>query len=71
MEELIRMAFAEFGAHRLWLDVFEDNARARHLYKSLGFVYEGTLREAARRGTEFCSLHLMSMLDREYAARGR
>jgi RimJ/RimL family protein N-acetyltransferase len=71
MEELIRMAFAEFGAHRLWLDVFEDNARARHLYKSLGFVYEGTLLEAARRGTEFCSLHLMSMLDREYAARGR
>jgi RimJ/RimL family protein N-acetyltransferase len=69
LEEMIRMAFEEFGAHRLWLDVFEDNARARHVYESLGFVYEGTLREAARRGEEYWSLHLMSMLDREYAAR--
>jgi RimJ/RimL family protein N-acetyltransferase len=71
LEELIRMVFEEFGAHRLWLDVFDDNARARHVYESLGFVYEGTLREAARRGNEYFSLHVMSMLDREYAARAR
>ncbi|MFZ0743205.1 MAG: GNAT family N-acetyltransferase [Terracidiphilus sp.] len=38
LEELIRIAFEEFHAHRLFLDVFEDNARARHLYESLGFV---------------------------------
>jgi diamine N-acetyltransferase len=69
LEELMRSAFHEFGAHRLFLDVFEDNARARHLYQSLGFVYEGTLREAALRDGEYCTLRLMSVLDREYAAR--
>ncbi len=69
MQELMPMVFEEFGAHRLWLDVCDDNTRARHLYESLGFVYEGVLREAECRDGEFVSLRLMSLLDREYEAR--
>ena len=69
LNELMHIAFDELGAHRLFLDVFEDNARARHLYESLGFVYEGKLREAALRDGKYCTLRLMSVLDREYAAR--
>ena len=68
LEELIRMAFEDFHAHRFFLDVFETNARARHLYESLGFVYEGTLREAALVDGAYHSLCLMSILDREYSA---
>lgn len=68
LRELIRIAFEEFHAHRLFLDVFQDNPRARHLYESLGFVYEGTLREAALRDGQYCNLRLMSLLDCEYAA---
>jgi len=71
LEELMRITFKELGAHRLFLDVFEDNARARHLYESLGFAYDGTLREAALREGQYCTLRLMSLLDREYAARKR
>ena len=70
LSEIIRMAFEEFHAHRLFLDVYEDNARARHLYESLGFVYEGTMRDAARRGETYCNLRLMSMLDEEYEKTG-
>ena len=33
-------------AYRLWLDVLEDNARAKHVYQSTGFVAEGILRGA-------------------------
>jgi RimJ/RimL family protein N-acetyltransferase len=66
LHELMRIAFEDFSAHRLFLDVFEDNARARHVYESLGFVYEGVMREAGERGEQFISLHLMSILDREY-----
>jgi RimJ/RimL family protein N-acetyltransferase len=66
LEELIEKAFEDFKAHRLFLDVFEDNRRARHLYESLGFHYEGVMREAARRGGQYCSLCLMSMLESEY-----
>ncbi len=69
LNELMRMTFEEFGAHRMFLDVYEDNARARHLYESQGFVYEGLMREAGERGGAFISLHLMSMLDREYWAK--
>jgi ribosomal protein S18 acetylase RimI-like enzyme len=69
LAELIRIAFDQFHAHRFFLDVFDDNLRARHLYQSLGFVEEGLLREAALRNGQYCSLRLMSLLDREYAAR--
>lgn len=71
LEELIAIAFEEIRAHRFFLDVYEDNARARHLYENLGLVYEGTLRDAARRENGYCNLLVMSQLDREYAARRR
>jgi len=69
LAEVIRIAFEDLQAHRLFLDVFDDNARARHLYESLGFVYEGTMRDAAFRDGAWHSLHLMSMLEHEYRAR--
>jgi diamine N-acetyltransferase len=66
LREVARMAFEELRAHRLFLDVYEDNARARHLYTSLGFVVEGTMRDAACRDGAWCNLLLMSMLEEEY-----
>jgi RimJ/RimL family protein N-acetyltransferase len=65
---IMEEAFGRLGAHRLYLDLFEDNARAEHLYRSLGFVLEGVAREAERRGSEFRSLKLMSILEHEYRA---
>ena len=59
----------ELHAHRVFLDVFEDNVRAQHLYRSFGFAEEGTMREAAMRDGQYYALVLMSMLDREFAAR--
>jgi diamine N-acetyltransferase len=66
LTDIIRIAFRELGAHRFYLDVFEDNARARHLYESLGFKYEGVMRESAQRDGRWFNLHLMSMLESEY-----
>jgi diamine N-acetyltransferase len=63
---LLKKAFEEYGAHRLWLDVFENNLRAQRLYSSFGFRREGILREAVYRDGEYYSLILMSLLDREY-----
>lgn len=63
-----RLAFEEIGAHRLWLDVFVENERARHVYRSLGFVEEGTMRDCVRIGGRYRSLVLMSMLEAEYRA---
>ena len=64
-------AFGRLQAHRLWLDVKEGNERALHLYKSLGFQYEGKLRECLRsEGGGYESLLVLSILEREYASAG-
>lgn len=46
---VVDWVYAESRCHRLCLEVFTDNARARHVYQSLGFVEEGRLREIVRR----------------------
>ena len=66
LEVAAHKVFVEHRAHRLWLDVFLTNARARHVYKSFGFQEEGQLREAVRRNGSYHSLSLMSMLEHEY-----
>jgi diamine N-acetyltransferase len=63
---LLSQVFDEFGAHRLWLDVFETNLRAQHVYRSVGFQQDGVFREAVLRDGKYHSLLLMSILDREY-----
>lgn len=67
-EQVLRYVFDTLGAHRLSLDVIETNERAARLYASLGFKREGLLREAFRRGEQYRSLILMSLLETEYRA---
>ena len=61
-----RLAFDSLGAHRLWLDVMDHNARAKSLYLSEGFVEEGTLRECIEVDGRRVSLIVLSMLEDEY-----
>ena len=69
LKQVIDLAFTELGANRLWIDVFDDNARARRAYRSAGFQEEGLLREAAlKTNGELGSLVIMSILAREYAS---
>jgi RimJ/RimL family protein N-acetyltransferase len=62
----VEKVFDELSAHRIWLDVFPHNSRARHIYRSVGFVEEGVLRECVKHGDIYRSLVLMSMLESEY-----
>ncbi|MBI1729413.1 GNAT family N-acetyltransferase [Candidatus Acetothermia bacterium] len=63
---LKRVSFEEWNAHRLWLDVMEHNTVAQRLYLSEGFIKEGMLRESLKRGGQYVSLLLMSILEHEY-----
>jgi RimJ/RimL family protein N-acetyltransferase len=63
---LKRYAFEDLNAHRLWLSVKEFNARGRALYRSEGFVEEGTLRECVKGPDSYESVLIMAILDREY-----
>jgi diamine N-acetyltransferase len=65
---LRHFAFAQHGAHRLWLDTYEHNARAQSLYESEGFVREGLLREAVRTDRGYVSLVVYSVLANDDAS---
>ena len=54
-------AFA-VGLHRVELDVYAFNTRARHVYEKLGFVVEGTKREALRFDNGWVDCYVMGLL---------
>jgi len=66
LEKLKSIAFEKMDAHRFWLDVRENNSKAKRLYERCGFVEEGLLRDAALFDGEYVSTYIMSILDREY-----
>ncbi len=70
LRQIMSKSFVDLAAHRLWLDVYTDNERARRTYRALGFVEEGTMRDCIWQGGKFRSLVLMSMLESEYWASG-
>jgi len=58
--------FRDYGAHRVWLDVIPHNERALRVYRELGFVHEGVLREAQIVDGVHESLAIMSILEDEW-----
>ena len=66
LQLLQNLVFDKLKKHRLWLDVFTDNPRAKHVYKSVGFVEEGTKRECIKSGENFRSLIIMSILRQDF-----
>jgi diamine N-acetyltransferase len=71
LAEVAERAFGQHGAHRLFLDVFVNNDRARHVYEAFGFRKEGIMRDAIYRDGVYHSLVLMSLLDNEYRSGSR
>jgi RimJ/RimL family protein N-acetyltransferase len=69
LEAVVDAVFTEGRAHRLGLDLYVDNLRARRAYERLGFREEGVLREAALRDGRFVDLTLMAVLEHERATR--
>lgn len=67
LSELIRLSFEDYGAEKFWLDAFETNARARHVYAACGLQLDGVLREhyPLADGTR-ANLVVMSVLKREW-----
>jgi RimJ/RimL family protein N-acetyltransferase len=51
LTSLTNWVFTNTDATRFWLNVHNDNDRARHVYESLGFVAEGPEVDAERTST--------------------
>lgn len=50
------------GLHRISLEVYAFNPRARHVYEKVGFVHEGTGRDALIFDGEWIDVHFMAIL---------
>lgn len=67
MEAMLGYCFDILGLQRVYLDHYTGNPAAG-LYLSLGFKYEGVLRQNCRKNGILYDVHLMSMLRDEYEA---
>lgn len=62
MSTMIRFAFRELNIHRIELEVFSTNLRAKALYEKLGFKMEGVRRECVFSGGKYIDGIQMSLL---------
>lgn len=58
--EVLESADMWLMLRRIELEVFTDNERAIRLYKSMGFVIEGTQRYAAVKEGKYCDMYMMA-----------
>ena len=65
-EELLRMAFEQFGFNRVYLNVLSANEKAICLYEKCGFKYEGEFRQHLYLKGEYASLKWYGMLREDY-----
>lgn len=64
--KVLKIAFTELNLHRVELEVFSYNPRAKAMYEKAGFKLEGTKRDAIFINNEFHDVHLMSILEKEF-----
>ena len=70
LRAVIDAIFHETDAHRVWLGVFPENARARRTYEAIGFKAEGIARGSAFFGGVHRDELIMSVLRPEWTAGG-
>jgi RimJ/RimL family protein N-acetyltransferase len=66
---LLQFGFRDLNLNRVYLQVFETNSRAIAVYEKVGFVREGTLRQAAYVNGEYCGVIVMGILREDYERR--
>ena len=63
---LLKKAFKEYGLHRVYLNVFSDNAAAIKMYERCGFHFEGEFRDHIKRDGEYVNWKWFGMLENEF-----
>lgn len=59
---IVDHGFRVLGLHRITLEVYDFNPRARHVYEKVGFVHEGIGRDALLFDGEWVDVHFMAAL---------
>jgi RimJ/RimL family protein N-acetyltransferase len=63
---IVGYGFEKLGLHRISLEVYAFNPRARRVYEKAGFRVEGVLRESLRYGDQWIDATVMSILAPEW-----
>jgi RimJ/RimL family protein N-acetyltransferase len=63
---IVGYGFERLGLHRISLEVYAFNPRARRVYDKVGFVAEGVLRDALRWDDQWVDATVMSILAPEW-----
>lgn len=64
---IVGYGFERLGLHRISLEVYSFNPRARRVYDKVGFVAEGVLRDALLWGDQWIDATVMSILAPEWS----
>lgn len=67
LDALLDFGFGNLRLERIWLHVYDFNARARRSYEKCGFILEGTMRRATYRRGRYHDVHLMAILREDWA----
>ncbi len=65
MRTACRYGFERMRLHRITLTVVAENLAAQHIYRKIGFVDEGRLRDAFRRDGRWHDMLTMGLLEGE------
>jgi diamine N-acetyltransferase len=68
LDAIVRHAFVDLGAHRMWSDCFDDNLPARKMCAHFGFREEGLMRDALFFDGRYRSVVILGLLEAEAAA---
>lgn len=72
IKNTLAFAFQELQLHRVELEVFSFNPRARRAYEKAGFRCEGILKDAVMDGDQYADTIIMAILEDEWRdAHGR
>ncbi|WP_178946206.1 GNAT family N-acetyltransferase [Kocuria sp. TGY1127_2] len=59
---MVRHGLTTLGLHRISLEVYDFNPRARRIYGKAGSIYEGTGRDALRFDDAWVDVHYMAVI---------
>ena len=65
LRTLIKYGFEDLNLNRIWCEVYDNNA-ALEVYKHIGFIYEGKMRENYYHEGQYWDSHILGMLKKEY-----
>lgn len=65
MRTLCRFGFEIMNLHRIQLDVYGGNERARHVYEKIGFRVEARKRQARYKFGQYLDVYVMGLLEGE------